>query len=385
MKYSVTVDANASKLSSAALTVSLSAKNMLTFPTSLPYTFNTFYELKAADLSITSLVKMKMFRLLIVASSVLLLAACSPKINIFPDTTKPLKEQTIQGSGKDKVLIVNIRGFISDTPDSSIFLQKPSMLQEIVSQFRLAEKDENIKAVVLQINTPGGSTTASDILYQEIIRFKRKTHAKVVAAMMDVAASGGYYVALPCDYIIAHPTTVTGSIGVLFMRPRVTGLMDKIGLEVEVSKSGQNKDMGSPFRAATEDENRIMQGLINALGKRFISLVALHRKQVSQDTLTQIATGRVYLADEALQAGLIDEIAYLDDAISKAEKLAGLPEDAKVVSYRRTEYPDDNLYNTAISDYPSNKVSLIDSSFLNFFSSLRTGFYYLWLPQINGN
>jgi len=329
--------------------------------------------------------KMKIFRFLIIASSILFLAACSPKINIFPDTTKPLKEQTLEGSGKEKVLVVHIRGFISDTPDGSLFQSKPSMLQEVVSQFRLAAKDENIKAVVLQINTPGGSTTASDILYQEIVRFKRKSNVKVVAAMMDVAASGGYYVSLPCDYIMAHPTTVTGSIGVLFMRPNVTGLMDKIGLEVEISKSGQNKDMGSPFRATTEDESKIMQSLIDELGQRFISLVAKHRKKVSQATLAQISTGRVYLANEALQAGLIDEIAYLEDAISKAKNLAGLPEDAKVVSYRRTEYPDDNLYNTAISGNPTKKFSLIDSSFLNFFSSLRAGFYYLWLPAINSD
>jgi len=256
------------------------------------------------------------------------------------------------------------------------------MVQEIVSQFRLAEEDENIKAVVLQINTPGGSTTASDILYKEIVRLKQKTGVKVVAAMMDVAASGGYYVSLPADSIFAHPTTVTGSIGVLFMTPKVTRLMDKIGLDVEISKSGENKDMLSPFRASTEEEDKIMRDLIDELGARFLSLVAEHRK-INQSDLAQISTGRVYLAKEALQTGLIDEIGYLEDAISKAKNLAGLPADAKVIVYRRTEYPDDNLYNTSLSEYPGGKVTLIDSSFLDYISSLHTGFYYLWLPAIS--
>ena len=328
---------------------------------------------------------MKTLRFLLIASIALLVAACSPKINIFPDSTKPLKEQKLQGSGKEKVLMVAIRGFISDAPGDSMFQSKPSMLQETVSQLRLAEKDDDIKAVVLQINTPGGSTTASDILYQEIVRFKRKKDIKVIAAMMDVAASGGYYVCLAADYIIAHPTTVTGSIGVLFMKPKITEFMNKLGLEVEISKSGQNKDMGSPFRATTEEESKIMQSLIDELGRRFISLVGKHRKSVSRETLEQISTGRVYLAKEALQAGLIDKIGYLEDAISKAKNLAGLSEDVKVVSYRKTEYPDDNLYNTSISGSPDKKLSLIDSSFLNFFSSVQTGFYYLWLPAMNSN
>ncbi|MDY0041754.1 MAG: S49 family peptidase, partial [Desulforhabdus sp.] len=174
-------------------------------------------------------------------------------------------------------------------------------------------------------------------------------------------------------------TTVTGSIGVMFMTPKVTRLMDKIGLDVNISKSGESKDMGSPFRASTEAEDRIMHGLIDELGGRFLSLVAKHRR-VDQTTLAQISTGRVYLAKEALQAGLIDEIGYLSDAVSKARSLADISADATVIVYRRTEYPDDNLYNTSLSEYSGEKIKLIDSGFLDYISSLRTGFYYLWLP-----
>ena len=110
--------------------------------------------------------------------------------------------------------------------------QRPSQVQEVVSRLRRAEKDEEVKAVLLEINSPGGSITASDILYHEIMDFKERTGARVVAALMDVAASGGYYIALPADRIIAHPTTITGSVGVILVQPKVTGLMDKLGLRL---------------------------------------------------------------------------------------------------------------------------------------------------------
>jgi protease IV len=320
----------------------------------------------------------------IAMASVLVSACISPRIDIFPDRTKPLKEYTLEGKGKKKVLVVHVRGFISDTPKSSILTSQPSMLQEIVSQLRLAEEDDNIQAVVLQINTPGGSTTASDILYEEILRLKEKSAKKIVAALMDVAASGGYYVALPADFILAHPTTVTGSVGVLFLKPKISGFMGKLGLDVEISKSGTHKDMGSPFRDATEEEDKIMQALIDELGGRFLHLVAKHRK-INQAALAQISTGRVYLAREAQGAGLIDRVGYLQDAIAKAKDLAGLPEDAKVVVYRRTKYPDDNLYNTSLSGQPGGNFKVIDSGFLEYLSSLRTGFYYLWLPDDGAN
>lgn len=323
---------------------------------------------------------MKTFRLLAAAAALLALAGCiSPRLNLFPDYTDPLKEHTLQGAGKHKVLIIHVKGFISDEVGKSLLQTRPSMVQEFVSQLRKAEEDRDIKAVVLQLNTPGGSATASDILYEEIVRFKAKTGVKIVAAMMDVAASGGYYIALPADSIIAHPTTVTGSVGVMFVRPKVVGLMDKVGMAVEISKSGKNKDMGSPFRATTAEENEIIQNLIGELATRFLNLVAKHRR-IDGEELARISTGRVYLANQALRAGLLDNIGYLHDALAQAKSLAGLPDDAKVVVYRRTEYPDDNLYNTSVSQLPAGNLKLIDISPIDSLANLPVGFYYLWLP-----
>ena len=247
---------------------------------------------------------------------------------------------------------------------------------KMTSAGRRAEEDPKIKAVILKIDSPGGSVTASDILYSEIAGFKNRTGVKVVVAMMDVAASGGYYISLPADHILAHPTTVTGSIGVIFARPKVTGLMEKIGLGVEVNKSGAEKDMGSPFRQASAAEEKIFQDLTDRLGARFIDLVARHRK-LKPEVVAQISTARVYLANEALELGLVDEIGYLENAIRQAKNLAGLAEDAKVVVYRRAEYPDDNIYNTSTS-FGGAKASLISMELPGALNHIQTGFYYLW-------
>ena len=300
----------------------------------------------------------------------------APKIRLFPSQADPLREFTLEGKSEPKILVVPIRGIISDTPKEGFIRTRPSIVQEVVSQLRRAEEDEEIKALILKIDSPGGSVTASDILYSEIAAFKNRTGAKVVVAMMGVAASGGYYIALPADYILAHPTTLTGSIGVIFARPKVTGLMQKIGVAVEVNKSGADKDMGSPFRQTSAAEGKIFQDLTDRLGVRFVDLVARHRK-LEPEVIAEISSARVYLAKEALELGLVDEIGYLETAVLQAKNLARLPEDAKVVVYRRTEYPDDNLYNTA-TRYDEGHGSLISLKLPGSLNHFTTGFYYLW-------
>jgi len=311
---------------------------------------------------------------------VLFLIGCqTPKIRIFPSYADPLQEYTLQGKEKGKVLVISLRGMISDAPKKQFIRTRPSMVQEIVSQLRKAEDDPEVKAVLLKIDSPGGSVIASDLIYNEIVAFKQRKEAKVVVAMMGVAASGGYYISLPADFILAHPTTVTGSIGVLFLRPDLTGLMKKIGVDVNVSKTGKNKDMGSPFRQATEEEQKITQDLIDQLADRFLDRIAEHRK-LDPKNLKEISSARIYLAQDALNLGLVDRVGYLDEAVSEAKKLAELPVDAKVVVYRRTEYPDDNLYNTATSRYEGGGLSIISLDLPGALGPLQTGFYYLWHP-----
>lgn len=320
-----------------------------------------------------------MRKLLTVALTIMLISifGCqSAKIRLFPSQADPLKEFALEGEGNEKILVIPVRGIISDVPREGFIRTKPSLVQEVVSQLRLAEEDDRVKAVILKIDSPGGSVTASDILYNEIAGYKKRTNAKVVAAMMGVAASGAYYIALPADYIQAHPTTITGSIGVIFARPKVTGLMQKIGVDVEVNKSGTDKDMGSPFRPTSAEEEKIFQALTDQLGDRFINKVASHRN-LDPEALARISTARVFLANEALDLGLVDQIGYLENAVDQAKKLAGLGEDAKVIVYRRTEYPDDNIYNTS-TRYGGGKVSLISLKLPGSLDQIQTGFFYLW-------
>jgi protease-4 len=288
-----------------------------------------------------------------------------------------LKEFTLQGSASEKILIVPVRGFISDSPRGLPISRKRSTVQEVVSHLKKAESDKDIKAVILKVDSPGGSVTASDILYHEIMRYKERSGAKLVALAMDVAASGAYYISLPADTIIAHPTSIVGSVGVVFLRPNVGGLLEKIGVEVQVDKSGRNKDMGSPFRKATPEEEKMLQSLIDEMAARFLSLVGQHRKAVE---VQEVSTARIFGAAEAMRVGLVDRIGYVDDAVSEAKRLAGLPADAKVVVYRRTEFPNDNVYNTSTAKPGAPELSLIDLG--DSIPPIHSGFYYLWLSDL---
>ncbi len=321
-----------------------------------------------------------MKRLFVLIVCVFMLNGCAaPSIKLISDAADPLREFTLEGTTAEKILIVPIRGVISDNPRKGFIRVLPSMVQKVVAHLKKAEKDSDIKAVLLKINSPGGSATASDILYREIKAYKQRSGVKIVAAMMGLATSGGYYVALPADTIVAHPTTVTGSVGAVFIKPEVTGLMEKIGVDVSVHKSGRNKDMGSPFRTPSKEEEDILQALIDSLGKRFADLVGRHR-QLAPQALQAVATARIYLAADAQKAGLVDRIGYIDDALQQARQLANLADTAKVVIYRRTSFPDDNIYNPLSTGSEGKPLALVDLGVLEWIPPQTAGFYYLWLP-----
>jgi protease IV len=320
---------------------------------------------------------MRTTRLITVIIVLVLLTACAiPRIKLFTDAADPLREYTLEGSASGKVLLISVQGTISDKPKKGLVRTSPSTVQQIVAQLKKAEKDERIKAILFKVNSPGGTIIASDVLYHEISSYRDKTGAKIIVSMMDVAASGAYYLSLPADLIMAHPTTITGSVGVIFLRPKVGSLMDKIGLGVEVTKFGKNKDMGSPFRDSTEEEKKIMQKVVNDFGERFIRLVQKHRK-LREPAMEEISTARIFTADEALKWGLIDKIGYISDAVKEAKTLAGLAEDARLVVYRREELPDDNYYTAAGTSWEDGHLPVINIALPDSFN-LHAGFYYLW-------
>lgn len=330
-------------------------------------------------------------RALAVAVILLLLTgACSPKINIVRDHSEPLKEYTLQGTSRGKILLIHVRGFIGTAPRSGLLREDPSLVQEVSARLRKAADDEQVKAVVLAIDSPGGSVTASDILYQQIMRHKQKTGQKVVALLMGLAASGGYYTAAAADRIMAHPTTITGSIGTVFIRPDLAGLMDKIGVQAEVTKSGKYKDISSWFRHSDKEERKLLQQMIDRLNARFLEVVQTRRKLTEQQLAT-VAQAGVYTADQARELGLVDAEGYAQDAFDLAASLAGLDnqkdkdEAVTVVTYRREEFADDTAYNTmALTLSPASLPSLTSLPVLDNASqalqALEPGFHHIWLP-----
>ncbi|HTP04162.1 MAG TPA: signal peptide peptidase SppA [Nitrospirota bacterium] len=288
-----------------------------------------------------------MKKILFAALASILLPALSGcafiRVSLMPEV-QPLEEHVLSGEGKDKIVLMDITGVITSEESSSAIggIKKPGMLAEMREGFDRARKDRNVKAVVLRINSPGGGVTASDTLYHEIKKFKMETGVKVIAHFLDAGTSGAYYAALASDRITAQPTSITGSIGVILLRIDATGLMQKIGVQTLEISSGEHKGMGSPFRPVSAEEKKIFQTMIDNLYGRFVGVVADERK-MAPERVRQLADGRVYTSQEAKDAGLIDDIGYLDDAFVQARKLANL-ERATVVTYLRPGEYRPNIY-----------------------------------------
>jgi protease-4 len=255
------------------------------------------------------------------------------KVSLFEEP-EPLKEKVVSGYARDKILLMDISGLIMEGPRRPWLnlagVIDPSRVKE---ELEKAAKDRRIKAIVLRINSPGGTVSASDMVHHEIIAFKKEHNVPVVACLMGLAASGGYYVAQAADAIVAHPTGITGSIGVVAMKLNVKGLMEKLGVGSDVVKSGKWKDFWSPFKPASDQEKQMMQTIIDDFYGRFVTVVAQGRR-LSRPEVKQVADGRIYTASQAKDLGLVDRLGYLDDALDLAKAKAGL-EEARVVLYHR--------------------------------------------------
>jgi protease-4 len=313
-----------------------------------------------------------MKKIIIAALASILLSALSGcailKVSLMPEI-QPLEEQVLSGEGKDKIVLMDITGVITSEASRSAIggTKEPGMLAEVREELDRARRDRNVKAVVLRINSPGGWVTASDTLYHEVKKFKNETGVKVIAHFLDAGTSGAYYAALAADRITAQPTSITGSIGVTMLRIDATGLMQKIGVQTLEISSGEQKGMGSPFRPVSAEEKKIFQSMIDSLYGRFVGVVADERK-MAPERVRQLADGRVYTSQEAKDAGLIDDIGYLEDAFVQARKLADL-ERATVVTYLRPGEYRSNIYS----------MNLININ-LSDLAGPGVRFTYLWWP-----
>jgi protease-4 len=302
------------------------------------------------------------------------------KIPLFPPT-QPLQEQVIEGQGKAKILLMGISGIISERKESKGlgFSQKISLVARIKEELQKAQGDSAIAGVIVKINSPGGSVTATDIIYHELMQYKKKSGVRIVACLTGTATSGGYYVASAADEIIAHPTSVTGSIGVIAMKFNVEKFLSKIGIKEETIKSGEKKDIWSPFRPSTPEEKDIIQAIINTLHERFVNVVLAGRQPLlSKEEIKHLADGRIFTADQALEVKLVDRVGYLDDAVEEMKKSLKLKE-AKVIAYSRAGSYKGTIY-SGLPDITHKEINLfaINGDGLNPLSGLQ--FMYLWRP-----
>lgn len=259
----------------------------------------------------------------------------------FDDDGRGLREHVIEGKAdsEHKVLVVPIRGAIMGRGDDLGVVG--DTVARVRATLRKARKDKSIKVLLLDIDSPGGGVTASDIIHHELQRFRQETGLPMVALFGDVAASGGYYVAMAADEVMARRTTVTGSIGVVSRFMIWAELLQKVGVQVETIKSQRAdgsvsvKDIGSPFRPMSAEERALMQGIVQQMWERFVEVVIEGRKKVLKpDEVRALADGRVFTGEQALGLKLVDRIGYRDDALKRALALANI-EDARVVGYKR--------------------------------------------------
>jgi protease IV len=239
----------------------------------------------------------------------------------------PYEEVLLQGEGLDKIAVIDVEGQIVENGDPTT----QAVAQELVAQLRQAGEDPFVRAVILRVNSPGGSVVASDEIYNQVLDLKR-AGKPVVASFGEVAASGGYYVSAGANRIVSDPSSFTGSIGVILVLLNLEEAAGNLGIEPVVVKSGRLKDIGSPFRDLTEEERGIFQAMIDESYERFVDVVAEGR-HLPESEVRELATGQPYTGQQALDAGLVDTLGGFDRAVQVAERLADI-EGAAVVEYQ---------------------------------------------------
>ncbi|HTI71085.1 MAG TPA: signal peptide peptidase SppA [Candidatus Limnocylindria bacterium] len=262
--------------------------------------------------------------------------------------SETLDEIVVKDRGvSDKIAVITVDGLISG---SAMEATGQSMVEFIKDQLDRAEEDDDVRAVLLKVDSPGGEVLASDEIYNALRDFQATTNGKpVIVSMGSLAASGGYYISAPCRWIVANELTITGSIGVIFHNYNYRGLMDKVGIQPDITKSGKLKDMLSGEKHLDEvlpEEKAIMQDMINESFKKFKQIVSDGRtwaatqnrkeKVTGGKTLAanweDFADGRILSGNRAMELGLVDELGDFDAAVDRAEKLVGIS-DANLVSY----------------------------------------------------
>ena len=308
------------------------------------------------------------------------LAGCLPNrfvLDLAPGV-KDLEETPVieePGSGNAKIAMIDVTGVISQTPPPGLMASRSNSVDSLVARLDQAEQDPAVVAVVLRINSPGGTVAATESMYNEIVRFRERTQRPVVVSMAEVAASGGYYLALAGDHVIAQESTITGSIGVIIQTVNFADGLARIGIDARALTSGPNKDLMNPLEPERERHFEIMQGIVDEFYGAFRDRVIERRTGVPGDRIDEITDGRVYTGKQAHELGLIDSTGGLREAFETAKQLAGVS-NATLIKYHIKGRDPGSAYASAQSPVSSGGASI--SMRIEAPSVPDAGFYYLW-------
>jgi protease IV len=246
----------------------------------------------------------------------------------------PEKSTSVNKSGNTDIALIDIYGTISDAPaPSPLGGSSGASSNTVIDALDKARKD-NVKAILLRINSPGGTAAAAHAVYHELMRIRRETKIQIIASLGDVAASGGYYIASAAHHIVADPSSLTGSIGVIIRTQNVSNLLGKVGVETGAIKSGALKDLLSPFRDTTAKEQQLLQSIVQDSYQQFVEAIAAGRKLPITE-IKPLADGRILTGAQAKALKLVDSLGNYRDALNTTASLAKIKGDPKVRNYTR--------------------------------------------------
>ncbi len=315
----------------------------------------------------------------------IILAGCRPTafhIELV-SADKELEETQIQKDAgwpvSDKIAIIDVDGLLDNRRRGGWMRSGENPVSLFIEKLDKAASDKSVKAVVLRLDSPGGTVAATDIMYHQLRQFRDETGKPVIACVLGIGCSGAYYIACGCDGIVAQPSSVVGNIGTIFQTFSVAGTMEKIGVKTVTIKSGDLKDMASPLHDLSDDERKVLEGIIEHLSEQFYEVVRKGRK-IDEQKMAELSDGRVFTAEQALEKGLIDKVGYLDYGIKWAKNMAGVKK-SRVIIYNRPSSYKPNAYGLA-SAGADGLGPLVNLELPDWLNASGAQFLYLWQPGV---
>jgi len=317
-----------------------------------------------------------------------MIGGCSPfKVNVVIGASdRPVEATPVLADPgareHESIALIDLRGVIVDGRSPGVLGPGSNPVDEFLARLRMVESDDDVRAVVVRINSPGGTVTASNLIYEELRGLKARTGKPIVVSMGEVAASGGYYVALAADEIVASPMGITGSIGVIIPTVNVSDGLGRIGIVSRAITSGPNKDLANPLEPMEEEDYRILQSMVDQMYARFRSLVLERRPGASAAETDTFADGRVFTGERAVELGLADSTGGLREAFERARSLAGLDR-ARLIKL----HDEGRLVRSAYAlgeglggPGGSTEINLLGLDLVHLGELMTPRAYYLWWP-----